>query len=87
MGGAFGMRSGPYPENILVLWTAKILGRPVKWTGDRSEAFCSDDQARDNVVLGIGFNVPLLDQGERDLRLKNIEERYQQEIKSFLDFV
>ena len=50
MGGAFGMRSGPYPENILVLWTAKILGRPVKWTGDRSEAFCSDDQARDNVV-------------------------------------
>jgi len=50
MGGAFGMRSGPYPENILVLWTAKILDRPVKWTGDRSEAFCSDDQARDNVV-------------------------------------
>jgi len=50
MGGAFGMRSGPYPENILVLWTAKLLGRPVKWTGDRSEAFYSDDQARDNVV-------------------------------------
>jgi len=50
MGGAFGMRSGPYPENILVLWTAKELGRPVKWTGDRTDAFQSDDQARDNVV-------------------------------------
>lgn len=49
MGGAFGMRSGPYPENILVLWTAKLLGRPVKWTGDRTEAFQSDDQARDNL--------------------------------------
>ena len=49
MGGAFGMRSGPYPENILVLWTAKLLGRPVKWTGDRTEAFQSDDQARDNI--------------------------------------
>tara|TARA_R110000868_G_scaffold46376_8_gene153231 strand:+ start:1157 stop:3496 length:2340 start_codon:yes stop_codon:yes gene_type:complete len=50
MGGAFGMRSGPYPENILVLWTAKELGRPVKWTGDRTDAFQGDDQARDNVV-------------------------------------
>ncbi len=50
MGGAFGMRSGPYPENILCLWTAKELDRPVKWTGDRTEAFQSDDQARDNVV-------------------------------------
>ncbi len=50
MGGAFGMRSGPYPENILVLWSAKELGRPVKWTGDRTDAFQADDQARDNVV-------------------------------------
>ena len=50
MGGAFGMRSGPYPENILVLWTARELGRPVKWTGDRTDSFQADDQARDNVV-------------------------------------
>ena len=49
MGGAFGMRSGPYPENILCLWTAKLLDRPVKWTGGRTEAFQSDDQARDNL--------------------------------------
>ena len=49
MGGAFGMRSGPYCENILCLHAAKELGRPVKWTGDRSEGFMTDDQARDNI--------------------------------------
>ncbi|MEE2688824.1 MAG: xanthine dehydrogenase family protein molybdopterin-binding subunit [Pseudomonadota bacterium] len=49
MGGAFGMRSGPYCENILCLHAAKQLGRPVKWTGDRSEHFLADDQARDNI--------------------------------------
>jgi carbon-monoxide dehydrogenase large subunit len=49
MGGAFGMRSGPYCENVLCLFAAKQLGRPVKWTGDRAEAFQSDDQARDNL--------------------------------------
>ena len=49
MGGAFGMRSGPYCENALCLFAARELDRPVKWTGDRTEAFLSDDQARDNV--------------------------------------
>lgn len=49
MGGAFGMRSGPYAENVLCLHAAKELGRPVKWTGDRSEHFMTDDQARDNI--------------------------------------
>lgn len=49
MGGAFGMRCGPYCENVLCLYAARELGRPVKWTADRSEGFMSDDQARDNV--------------------------------------
>jgi len=48
MGGAFGMRSTPYPELALVLHAARRLGRPVRWTIDRSEAFVADDQARDN---------------------------------------
>ncbi len=47
MGGAFGMRSNSYPEMVLVLWAAKQLGRPVKWNGERSEAFLSDDHGRD----------------------------------------
>ena len=50
MGGAFGMRSCPYRENVLCLAAAKALDRPVKWTADRTESFMSDDHARDNVT-------------------------------------
>jgi carbon-monoxide dehydrogenase large subunit len=50
MGGGFGMRSTIYPELPLVLWAAKTLGRPVKWTADRSEAFLADDHGRDCVT-------------------------------------
>ena len=49
VGGSFGMRSGLYPEHVLVLWAAKRLGRPVKWTSDRREGFVSDEHGRDNV--------------------------------------
>ena len=50
VGGAFGMKGAVHPEFALVLWAARRLGRPVKWTGERSEAFLSDMQARDTVV-------------------------------------
>lgn len=50
VGGSFGMKSGIYPENGMVLLAAKRLGRPVKWTSTRSEAVLSDSQGRDNVV-------------------------------------
>jgi len=43
------MRNGVYPELVLVLWAAKRLGRPVKWTSDRREGFISDEHGRDNV--------------------------------------
>jgi carbon-monoxide dehydrogenase large subunit len=49
VGGSFGMRSGVYPEHVLVLWAAKRLGRPVKWTSDRREGFVTDEHGRDNV--------------------------------------
>jgi carbon-monoxide dehydrogenase large subunit len=49
VGGSFGMRSGIYPELVLVLWVAKRLGRPVKWTADRREGFVTDEPGRDNV--------------------------------------
>jgi carbon-monoxide dehydrogenase large subunit len=49
VGGSFGMRSGLYPEMILVLWASKRLGRPVKWTSDRREGFLSDEHGRDNL--------------------------------------
>ncbi len=50
VGGGFGMKYFLYPEQILVLWAAKKLGRPVKWTSERSDAFMTDTQGRDNVT-------------------------------------
>jgi aerobic carbon-monoxide dehydrogenase large subunit len=50
VGGSFGMRSGLYPELILVMWAAKRLGRPVKWVSERQEGFVSDEHARDHVT-------------------------------------
>jgi len=56
VGGAFGPRSYLYPEQVLVLWAAKRVGRPVKWTSDRAEAFLSDFHGRDckvNAALAV----------------------------------
>jgi carbon-monoxide dehydrogenase large subunit len=50
VGGAFGLRSNLYPEQVAVVWAAKRLGRPDKWPGERSEAFLSDYQGRDCVM-------------------------------------
>jgi aerobic carbon-monoxide dehydrogenase large subunit len=51
VGGNFGTRNALYPEFPLVVWAAKRLGRPVKWTADRSESFLSDYQGRDLTVI------------------------------------
>lgn len=48
VGGSFGMKAGAYPEYICVLHAAKVLGRPVKWTDDRSGSFLSDCHGRDH---------------------------------------
>jgi carbon-monoxide dehydrogenase large subunit len=50
IGGSFGMKSPVYNEVALVLLASKMIGRPVKWTSTRSEAFLSDAQGRDNVT-------------------------------------
>jgi carbon-monoxide dehydrogenase large subunit len=47
VGGGFGVRFNLYPEYCTALFAAKKLGRPVKWTGTRSEVFLADEQARD----------------------------------------
>jgi carbon-monoxide dehydrogenase large subunit len=49
VGGNFGTRNRVFVEFALVLWAAKKLGRPVKFTATRSEAFLSDYQGRDLV--------------------------------------
>src|SRR5262249_15417862 len=50
VGGNFGPRNSSYPEFSLVGWAARRLGRPVKWTGDRTESFLSDYHGRDLTV-------------------------------------
>ncbi len=52
VGGSFGMKSGAYPEDVLVLFAARRLNRPVKWISDRRESFLSDDHGRDMSVSG-----------------------------------
>ena len=48
VGGAFGMKIFLYPEQALVVWAARKLGRAVRWTAERGESFVSDAQGRDN---------------------------------------
>ena len=50
VGGSFGMKIFLYAEQVMVLYAACKLGRPVKWTGDRSDSFLSDSQGRDQIV-------------------------------------
>jgi aerobic carbon-monoxide dehydrogenase large subunit len=48
VGGSFGMKGSPYPEYAGLFHAAKLLGRPVKWTDDRSGSFLSDQHGRDH---------------------------------------
>src|SRR5262249_54636559 len=50
MGGNFGTRNFFYPEYALLAWAARRVGRPVKWTCERTEAFVSDYHGRDLTV-------------------------------------
>jgi carbon-monoxide dehydrogenase large subunit len=52
VGGAFGMKSGAYPEYAALLVAARKLGRRVHWMSTRSEAFLSDNQGRDMFLEG-----------------------------------
>ncbi|HYC18565.1 MAG TPA: xanthine dehydrogenase family protein molybdopterin-binding subunit [Pseudolabrys sp.] len=50
VGGAFGMKTPPYPEYPALLVAARQLGRPVHWQSTRAEAFVTDTQARDTIT-------------------------------------
>jgi carbon-monoxide dehydrogenase large subunit len=47
VGGGFGMKTGLYPEDAVVAWSALRLGRPVKWIADRSDEFLASTHGRD----------------------------------------
>ncbi len=48
VGGSFGMKASVFPEYVCLLHAARALGRPVKWTDERSESFLSDHHGRDH---------------------------------------
>ena len=52
VGGSFGMKAAVFPEYICVLHAARALGRPVKWTDERSGSFVSDSHGRNHDVVG-----------------------------------
>ena len=50
VGGGFGMKGDVYPEDGLVLWASRRLGRPVKWVATRTESLLTDNHGRDQLV-------------------------------------
>ena len=50
VGGGFGMKSALYPEELAVCAIARVLGRPVKWVGDRREDLLTSTQAWDEEI-------------------------------------
>ena len=57
VGGSFGMKASVYPEYICILHGARVLGRPVKWTDERSGSFVSDHHGRaQDMVIEIAFD-------------------------------
>ena len=52
IGGGFGIKNVLYPEQCLVMWAARRLGRPVKWIGQRGEGFLSDVGCREQTNRG-----------------------------------
>jgi len=47
VGGGFGMKTGPYPEDLVVAFAARALKRPVRWQAERSEEFLTAYHGRD----------------------------------------
>lgn len=57
VGGGFGSKIYHYAEEAMMIWAAQRIGRPIKWTSDRSEAFMTDAHGRDHVTTAeMGFD-------------------------------
>jgi len=50
VGGGFGSKIFLYPEETALVWASKRVGRPIKWTAERSESFMTDAHGRDHVT-------------------------------------
>jgi carbon-monoxide dehydrogenase large subunit len=57
VGGSFGMKAASYPEYVCILHAARALGRPMKWTDERSGSFVSDHHGRDyDMTVEVAFD-------------------------------
>ncbi len=57
VGGSFGMKISPYVEDVLCLFAARQLDKPVRWVSDRTEASLADDHGRDMAIEAtLGFD-------------------------------
>ena len=52
VGGGFGLKGSPFPEDCAVLWASKRIGRPVKWVATRTESLLTDRHGREMVMYG-----------------------------------
>ncbi len=50
VGGGFGMKGQIYPEEAVIAWAARRVGRPVKWIPSRTEALLGDNDGRDQLI-------------------------------------
>src|SRR6266849_3785163 len=66
VGGGFGMKGQIYPEEAVIVWAARRIGRPVKWIPSRADSLLGDNQARD---LGVEAELAL-DRDGRFLALR-----------------
>jgi len=63
VGGGFGSKIFIYPEETVCIWASKKVGRPVRWTAERSESFQADAHGRDHITtveLGLDANGKML---------------------------
>ncbi len=71
VGGSFGMKAAVYPEYVCILHAARALGRPVKWTDERSGSFVSDHHGRDyDMTVEVAFDKDGLIQARAAYRLR-----------------
>ena len=52
VGGGFGLKGNPFPDDALVLWASRRIRRPVKWVASRSESMLTDHCGRETVYYG-----------------------------------
>jgi carbon-monoxide dehydrogenase large subunit len=52
VGGGFGLKGNPFPDDAIVLWASRRIRRPVKWVATRSESMLTDHCGRETVYYG-----------------------------------